>query len=362
MDFSKLLSALSQGCVDPFQAILPAKDSPSQPAPPDYTGAARATSAGTVQSSIANNLMAHPNIYTPLGSQTWQQTGTQNIPGAEGNAPVDIPTYRQDINMTPQGQGLYDQGVGLSQGLMGLGQGSLGQVRSGLMNPINTGALPGMVSGVSGGQIQTGLNSSNFDRKHVEDALYGRAKSRLDPQWQQNEQRQAATLADQGIPLGSEAYTQASGNLSRAKNDAYANALNDAIAAGGAETSRAFGIEQGAGQFANQAQAQGFGQAQQGGAFQNQARAQALQEALALRQQPLSEFNAIRTGAQPNMPQFQPTQYAGGVTGPNMTGAAGAQGQWDLGQYNAGVGQANSFNSGLMGLAGTLGSGYFFGR
>jgi hypothetical protein len=37
-----------------------------------------------------------------------------------------------------------------------------------------------------------------------------------------------------------------------------------------------------------------------------------------------------------------------------MTGAAGAQGQWDLGQYNAGVGQANSFNTGLMNLGGSL--------
>lgn len=329
MDFSKLLSALSQGCVDPYQAILPAKDSPSPPPAPRVEEAARATSAGTLQASIANNLQMHPNIYTPLGSQTWTQTGMQTIPGAEGNAPVDIPMYRQDINLTPEGQDLYNRQVGLSKGMMDLGQGSLDQVRSGLMNPINTGALPGQVGS---------LNRGNFDRGRIEDALYGRARSRLDLQWQQNEQRQAATLANQGIPLGSEAYNEATGNLNRARNDAYANALNDAIAAGGAEQSRAFGIEQGA------------------GAFQNQARAQALQEQLALRQQPLAELNAIRTGAQPNMPTFQPTQYAGGMQGPNMTGAVGQQGQWNLGQYNAGVGQANSFNSGLMNLGGTLGS------
>ena len=54
-----------------------------------------ATSAGSVQASIANNLMAHPNIYTPLGSQTWTQTGTAQVPGAEGNPAVDVPQYEQ---------------------------------------------------------------------------------------------------------------------------------------------------------------------------------------------------------------------------------------------------------------------------
>ena len=334
MDISRFLDAVRQGCVDPYFAVLYHKDSPSQPAAPDYAGAARATSAGTVQASIANNLMAHPNIYTPLGSQTWSQTGTQTIPGAEGNASVDIPTYQQNVNLTPEGQSLYNQQVGLSTGLMGLGQGALDRTAEALGSGMDTSNLPATVGS---------LDRNAFDRQKVEDAIYGQAKSRLDPQWDQTQANMEAKLANQGIAIGHEAYDKEIGNFDRAKTDAYQTAVNNAITGAGQEQSRQFGIEQGA------------------GTFQNQARSQALQEQLALRQQPLNELNAIRTGAQPNMPQFQPTQYAMGAQGPNMSGAAGAQGQWDLGQYNAGVGQANSFNSGLMNLGGSIGSAWLMG-
>ena len=386
MDLSRFLDALRQGCVDPHFASKYHKDAPSAPATPDYPGAARATAAGTVQASIANNMMAHPNIYTPLGSQTWNQTGMQTIPGADGNSPVDIPTYRQDISMTPAGQSLYDQQTGLSTGLMGLGQGALDRTGGTLGRGLDTSGMPSLAGGLNSGPVQGqiggygpvqgSLNGDTFDRKHVEDALYGRATARLDPQWAQSGQSYAAKLADQGIPVGSEAHTNAMREFNAAKNDAYSSARNDSIAAGGAEASRQFGIQQGmgqfanaaqaqqyaqglgAGQFANAAQAQAFGQQGQAGAFQNQARTQALQEMLAQRQLPLSELNAIRTGAQPNMPQFQPTQYAMGAQGPNMSGAAQATGTYNQGLYNQQMAGQNAFTGGLMGMAGTLGGAY----
>src|SRR3990167_11483036 len=74
------------------------KDSPSPPPAPDYTGAATATSQGSVQAALANNLMAHPNIYTPLGSQTWRNTGTQSIPGIGGQPGFDVTTQSPPIS------------------------------------------------------------------------------------------------------------------------------------------------------------------------------------------------------------------------------------------------------------------------
>ena len=93
---------------------------------------------------------------------------------------------------------------------------------------------------------------------------------------------------------------------------------------------------------------------QSGAALQNQARTQGLQELLALRNQPLSELNAIRTGAQPQMPQFQPTQYPGQMQGPNLLGAAGAAGNFANQNYANQMGGYNSMMGGLFDLGGAV--------
>lgn len=125
-----------------------------------------------------------------------------------------------------------------------------------------------------------------------------------------------------------------------------------------------------AGQFANQAAQGNFGMGQQNAALNNQTQQQMFQQGLAnanlsnqgrqqsiqeqayLRQLPLNELNALRTGAQVQNPQFQgynPTSI--GQT--PIFGAAQAQGAADQNMYNQQVGAANSFNSGLASLVGT---------
>ena len=298
MDFSRFLQAARQGCVDPYGAARYWKDSPSPPPAPDYAGAARATSAGSVQASIANNLMARPNVNTPLGSQTWNQTGTQTIPGAEGNPAVDVPMYEQNITMSPEGQGLYDQQMALSQGLLGLGNTSLGQTQQSLGQPQDFGSV-----------------------QDIADQSYGMQTARLDPQWQQNESMQKTALANQGLVPGGEAYDNAMRTFSQGKNDAYNQARLSSIAT----------------------------------------MPQTYQLSAAQRMQPLTELNAIRTGAQPQMPQFQPTQYAMGAQGPNMIQAAQQQYGGAMDAYNARIGQQNAMTGGLFGLAGAGISAYPWG-
>ena len=65
---------------------------------------------------------------------------------------------------------------------------------------------------------------------------------------------------------------------------------------------------------------------------------------------PLNELNALRTGSQVNMPQFQPSQYPGQAQGPNTLGAAQGQAGWQQAMYNQQMAQQNSTNQGLMGL------------
>lgn len=282
----------------PFGGWIAFKDSPSPPPAPDYTGAARATSAGTVQASLANNLMARPNINTPLGSQTWRQIGTQTIPGAEGNAPVDVPMYEQNINMTPEGQDLYNRQMNLSKGLMGIGQTSLDQVTNSLGQPQDLGSV-----------------------QDIADQSYAMQTQRLDPQWQQREDMERTRLANQGLAPGGEAYTNAMRDMNAAKNDAYTQARLSSIST----------------------------------------MPQTYQLSTAQRMQPLTELNAIRSGAQPQMPQFQPTSYFGGAQGPNMLGAANAQYQGAMNGYNAQVGQDNAMMSGLFGLGSSLAGPMMFG-
>lgn len=97
------------------------------------------------------------------------------------------------------------------------------------------------------------------------------------------------------------------------------------------------------------------------------ARQQGMNEALTQRNQPLMEFNAIRTGTAPNMPTFSSvpqTQQAN----TNVAGIYDSNYQNQLAAYNAQNSANNAFMGGLFGLGGSLltapmtGGGSVFGR
>lgn len=130
-----------------------------------------------------------PNQYSPFGSSSWSQ-------GPDGS-------WTQNTNASQQMQpGLFN-----------------------LQNQWNEGA-------------KTPLDNGAGARQHAEDALYSRETSRLDPQWQQAGDSMKTELLNQGFTPGTEAYNNAYGNFSRAKNDAYSSARNDSITMGGQEATR----------------------------------------------------------------------------------------------------------------------------
>jgi hypothetical protein len=75
-------------------------------------------------------------------------------------------------------------------------------------------------------------------RQRVEDALYQRATSRLDPQWSDREESQRTKLYNMGVTEGDEAYDREMRNLDFARTDAYEQARDRAVASGGAEQTR----------------------------------------------------------------------------------------------------------------------------
>ncbi len=261
-------------------------DKPDPPPAPDYAGAAQATSAGSAQAGIGSNIMAHPNVSTPLGSQTWDQNGVYHVPSIGGIPGFDIPMWNQNITLSPEQQALYDKQNQLSQGILGLGNNSLNQVKNAISQPQD-------------------LNSV----QKVADQAYNAQTARLDPQWDQRRDQEYTRLANQGLTAGGEAYDNSMRDFNQGENDAYQQARLAAIST----------------------------------------MPQTYQMDTAQRNQPLTEFNAIRTGAQPQMPQFQASQYSG-MQGPNMLGAAGMQGQYNQNLYGQQMAGSNAMMGGLFDL------------
>lgn len=280
MDFSRFLQAARQGCVDPFGAARYWKDSPSPPPAPDYTGAAVATATGNQEAARVGAKANRVSQYTPYGSQVY-------TPGVNG----DQDQWRSDISLSPTGQKLLDYS---NSAALGLGQ-QTGQA----LNRVDQSF------------------SQPFDQQSVKDTAdqsYALQTSRLDPQWKQAQEQQAATLANQGISPGGEAYDNAMRVFNQGKNDAYGQARLSSIGT----------------------------------------MPQTYQLAQALRSQPLNELNALRTGSQVQNPTFTPAPQQQTVPGPNYSGAAQQQYGAANDIYNSQVGQQNAMTGGLFSLGGSL--------
>ncbi len=103
--------------------------------------------------------------------------------------------------------------------------------------------------------------------------------------------------------------------------------------------------------FGNQAKQSEFGMGLANANLTNQGRQQSIQEASFLRNLPLNEINALRSGSQVQMPQFP--QYQGSnITPPPVSQNAYQSYQGQLGAYNADQAQQGQMTSGLMSIAG----------
>ena len=482
---------------------------PKAPPPPDY--AALAAQQGTESRATAeyNARLNRVNQIDPNGATlTWT---TQKGPDGQ-------PIWTQTTSYSPEQQKLIDSGNRINQNLAGVAEAGLNRVGAGMATPFDTSQLPALQGGFAAGDfktsapgagpIQTGLASAgavngqgpaagdyrtgqlnmgqvlrhveapeitnqvignsldtsgvrslptavdNTSRQRVEQAIM----SRMDPQFQQQEDSLRAKLANQGIEVGSAAYDREMQNLNQAKNDARMQA----VLAGGQEESRQVGLnqslqnqefgqalqkgqmgnqvaqfnsgqnlaaQQATGQnklsaqqqvlqallqgyglqttangqnfqqdlasraFGNEAQQQQFTQnlatqqannqaqqqqftqnqqelaasnqavqakiaaALQQAQFSNQARQQGLQEQAWLRQLPLNELNALRTGTQVQAPQFSNYYTGSSASAAPIFDAGMAQANYNMNQYQT---QMQGYNAMLGGLA-SLGGQYMQG-
>ncbi len=252
--------------------------SKSTPAPPDYRAAAEETAAGNKANLEYQTQANRPDQFTPFGSSQWQQDENGK--------------WTQNTQLNDQSQSELDAQLDVTRRKPELGSNLYCRVEEAFANRLDYGNLPDWA-----GPLQGGADA----RQSAEDAIYGRATSRLDPQWEQRSDQLESKLVAQGLRPGDPAYDQAIENQGRQRNDAYQQAQYGSIMGGGQEASRQQGMDL------------------QAGNFQNQGRQAQLAEAMQQRGFNLNEINALLTGQQVGMPSMPGFNQAGVTKGADYT-------------------------------------------
>jgi hypothetical protein len=335
----------------------------SKPPPaPDYATIAREQATASQDLAAQQTAANRPNINTPFGSQTWQQTA-----GVDANGKPTT-NWTQNTTLTPQLQGALDDQFAVQGARSDIARGGLDNLRSTLAQPVSfDGATKQRDIGATPttGNLSKSLQAAGYGsmpdvsgtRQRAEDALYERQTRRLDPRFARDQSALEVQLANQGLARGTEAFDNAATEFNNTKEDAYSRAMLESIIGGGQEGERDFNMAvRGRSQIGNEVtqQANLDNQGFQQGVTANEAtgrqRQQEITEMLQQRGIPLNEINALLSGQQVGMPTMPSFQGANSGAAPQLLSAAQSGYQGELDQYNARQQQRGSALSGLFKL------------
>lgn len=156
-------------------------------APPDPKATAAAQTASNKETAITQAELNHTDQYSPDGSSTWKQIGTN---------PDGTPQYQQTTALSAPNQAIYDTNQQTKQNLATIGKEQSAKIGDLLNTPFSV-------------------------DQAISDKITALGKQRLDPQWAQNEDAFKTEMANSGIKAGSPAYTNAYRDFVQGKNDAY---------------------------------------------------------------------------------------------------------------------------------------------
>ena len=265
---------------------------PETPATPDYRSAAEATAKGNLDAARAAIAANRVNQVTPYGSLNYAITGAD---------PYGNPTWTATSSLSPDQQELYNYDIASSKGLGQLQQKGLNYVSNMLDKPFDTSGL-----------ASTGINAGEQMSESI--------MRRLQPQLQQETKSFDAQMANQGIPVGSEAYSNAKRMFDQRQNDR----LTSAIVQGTDTGMRARG--------------QGFSEL----AYQ--------------RNEPINTLNAVRSGSQVTNPNsfFVNAPQQATTAGADYMGAAGMTGNAAIANANAANANRNAMIQGLFSIGSSM--------
>lgn len=212
---------------------------PKAPTPPDPRQTAAAATGTNIGTAIANTNLQNMNQVGPGGSLTYGQTGSTTFTDPYTGQSYEIPQFTATTSLSPDMQRIFDGTTGAA-----------GQ----LAQNIDT----------------TPMGSFEDIRAQSLDAL----TQRMDPMIERDRQRMETQLANQGIGMGSRAFSASQDDMSRGVNDARLGA----VLASGDEQSRAMQMD------------------------------------VMRRSQPISEIAALLGGSQMATPNYTPNRPAGIAT------------------------------------------------
>lgn len=292
---------------------------PSAPDAPDPKDTGAAQTGTNVGTAIANTMMGFVDQHTPYGNLKYKETGSYTYKDPYTGEKYEIPQFKAVTQLNNKQKELRNINLGTQKNLATLAKDQSSRLSELLGSPFTLDGAPagGDASTLNmpqytqyaaapelatsfadagnirdnianAGQIDRtfadagditnkiedagditktyGANDFSADRTKVEEALMARMQPYLDKQRAGLETR----LANQGVRLGSDAYSSAQYDHGRQVNDAVlAN-----IIAGGQEQSRLVGMDRDRAMFQNAAQNQQYTQNANDSAFANAAQAQ----------------------------------------------------------------------------------------
>jgi hypothetical protein len=255
---------------------------------PDYQALAQQQNQYDTLANQANTLNNRPNQYSQWGSSTWAQDPSTG-------------QWSQNQVLNPLQQQALNSQFGTQAGLQGLAQDQLGGIQQDMqVNPWQQGTL------TQWGQAPDGSDAA---RAQQQEATYGQATSRLDPQWQKAADEKRNQLYAMGLKEGNPTFDTEMQSFQRGQNDAYNQALYSSIGAG------------------NDVFNQSFGQSLQGANYQNQLRGQQVGEAGQQANWNLGNLQRLISGMGVGQQQFgsTPGSTASPQQTPDVLGAANQQ-------------------------------------
>ena len=239
------------------------------PKTPDVVGAAQEEGEQSRETARDKTYADRPDQYNTMGSNTWGQSMMRDPATGEM-----VTKWTQNQTLSPEMQNLYNtqmqtnQQLGSTAAAMGdrinaemgapLNWEQFGDVEAG---PQASGVVGGGIT--SGGPVGGGINAvsswedtgnvgpttgpEGFEwdgqsrRQAAEDASYGRATSRLDPQMEQRRQELEVRLRNRGLRAGDQAYESEMAAYGRDSTDAYEQARFGSTLEGRAEDAQSYG-------------------------------------------------------------------------------------------------------------------------